>query len=334
MANITVSIIVPVYNAEKYIRQCLDSVLAQTFTAWEAILVDDGSTDRSGQICDEYATRDSRFRVIHQPNGGVSVARQTGIDNATGEYTIHCDPDDWMESTMLEEMVGIAEATGSDMVICDYYSDTRYERTYGSQNLPLRPKAEDILRMLLLQQLHGSCCNKLVKRACYRGIGFYPSHISIFEDLLHNIRILSQEGGKDLKITYFSHALYHYRIDSATSICRSISLKRVHDEIDVVEELKILLPNIQVEEDSLYNLKKFIIFDALAAKQFAMVKSLFPEVKKQIIRQGILWRMRTPRLSATALALLGLPRVALKMYHIHLWIMRQLHEVKTFVKKN
>jgi len=332
MANLIVSIIVPVYNAEKYIRQCLDCILAQTFTNWEAILVDDGSTDRSGLICDEYAARDGRLRVIHQPNGGVSVARQTGIDNATGDYTIHCDPDDWMETTMLEEMVGTAEATESDIVICDYYSDTRYERTYGSQNLPLRPKAEDVLRRLLFQQLHGSCCNKLVKRACYRGIGFSPSHISIFEDLLHNIRILSA-GGNGLKITYLSHALYHYRIDSDTSVCRSISLKRVHDEVDVVEELKILLPNIQVEEDSLYNLKKFIIFDALAARQFAMVKDLFPEVRKQIIRQGLPWRMRTPRLSATALALLGLPRVALKIYHLHLWIMSQFHRVKTYVSK-
>ncbi len=158
----TVSIIVPVYNAEKYIRRCLDGILAQTFTAWEAILVNDGSTDSSRQICDEYAARNGRFCVIHQPNGGVSVARQTGIDNATGDYTIHCDPDDWMETNMLEEMVGTAEATGADIVICDYYSDTRYERTYGSQNLPFRPEAENVLRRLLLQQLPCSCCNNLV----------------------------------------------------------------------------------------------------------------------------------------------------------------------------
>lgn len=79
-----ISIIIPVYNTEKYIRRCLDSIIAQTYTNWEAILVDDGSPDNSGKICDEYAAKDKRFEVIHQENGGVSVARQTGFDNTTG----------------------------------------------------------------------------------------------------------------------------------------------------------------------------------------------------------------------------------------------------------
>ena len=87
-----IGVIVPVYNTEKYIRKCLDSIIAQTYTNWEAILVNDGSTDNSGKICDEYAAKDNRFKVIHQENGGVSVARQTGLDNATGDYIIHCDP--------------------------------------------------------------------------------------------------------------------------------------------------------------------------------------------------------------------------------------------------
>ena len=92
-----VSIIVPVYKAEKYLNRCVDSILAQTFTDFELLLIDDGSPDRSGEICDEYAKKDSRIRVIHKENGGVSSARQRGLDESIGEYTIHADPDDWVE---------------------------------------------------------------------------------------------------------------------------------------------------------------------------------------------------------------------------------------------
>ena len=111
------SVIVPVYRAEKWINQCVDSLLGQSYRNIEVILVDDGSPDRSGAICDEYAAADSRVKVIHQPNGGVSVARQTGIDNATGEYSIHADPDDWVEPTMIEELVAKAIEEDADMVI-------------------------------------------------------------------------------------------------------------------------------------------------------------------------------------------------------------------------
>ncbi|MCI7728300.1 MAG: glycosyltransferase, partial [Bacteroidales bacterium] len=101
MAIPSVSIIVPVYNVELYLSKCIDSILAQSFTDWECILVDDGSKDSSGKICDEYALKDTRIKVIHQTNKGVSVARQVGIDNASGEYSIHIDPDDWVEPNML-----------------------------------------------------------------------------------------------------------------------------------------------------------------------------------------------------------------------------------------
>lgn len=120
-----VSIIVPVYKAEKYINRCIDSILAQTYTDWELLLVDDGSPDRSGEICDEYAKKDSRIRVFHKENGGVSSARQMGQDKASGEYTIHADPDDWMEPTMLEELYAKAKEDDADMVLCDFYFNTQ-----------------------------------------------------------------------------------------------------------------------------------------------------------------------------------------------------------------
>lgn len=100
-----VSIIVPVYKAEKYIRRCLDSILAQTFTDWECVLVDDGSPDGSGAICDEYAERDSRFRVFHKGNGGVSSARNLGIDNCNGDFLCFFDADDFVPKHTLSALI-------------------------------------------------------------------------------------------------------------------------------------------------------------------------------------------------------------------------------------
>lgn len=120
-----VSIIIPVYKAESYLHRCIDSILAQTFADWELLLIDDGSPDRSGDICDEYAVKDKRIRVYHKKNGGVSSARQKGLDMARGEYVIHVDPDDWVEPSMLTELFAKAKAENADMVICDFYLDTK-----------------------------------------------------------------------------------------------------------------------------------------------------------------------------------------------------------------
>ena len=100
-----ISIIVPVYNVEDYLRQCLDSIIAQTFTEWECILVDDGSKDNSGSICDEYAQKDNRFIVIHKPNGGVSSARNIGLEQARGEWVFFSDADDLLEFDALETLI-------------------------------------------------------------------------------------------------------------------------------------------------------------------------------------------------------------------------------------
>ena len=114
-----VSVIVPVYNVEEYIHACLDSILAQTFTDFELILIDDGSLDSSGRICDEYARKDSRICVYHRPNGGVSNARNFGLDKAIGEYVVFVDSDDYVDKTYLKKLV----CGGYDLSICGcYYS--------------------------------------------------------------------------------------------------------------------------------------------------------------------------------------------------------------------
>lgn len=124
-----VSIIIPVYNVEKYLRRCLDSVLGQTLSCWEAVLVDDGTPDGSGAICDEYAARDSRFRVIHRENGGLSAARNTGIEwtlqNSESQYLTFLDSDDWLHPQFLEVLMNALETTGSQAAMAARcYTDT------------------------------------------------------------------------------------------------------------------------------------------------------------------------------------------------------------------
>ena len=127
----SVSVIIPVYKAEQYIHHCLDSLLAQTFKDFEIILIDDGSPDKSGEICDSYAAADNRIKVIHKKNGGVSSARQCGIDHAVGEYTIHVDPDDWTEPDIT--LKTITERAGTGNCMC------RTIRTAASECFSMRP---------------------------------------------------------------------------------------------------------------------------------------------------------------------------------------------------
>lgn len=201
-----VSIIVPVYNAETYLHLCVGSLLGQTLSNFEILLIDDGSLDKSGEICDEYVTKDSRIRVFHKENGGVASARQCGIDNAIGEYTIHADPDDWVEPTMIEELYNTAKEEHADMVICDFYKNQGNKQYYISQH-PKCIDAPTILCQILSQQLHGSCCNKLVKRSLYSKYEIaFPHNISLWEDFYINCRLLMQ----DIRVAYLGKAFYHY----------------------------------------------------------------------------------------------------------------------------
>lgn len=126
MKNAAISIIMPVYGVEEYIGTAIESIQAQTFQDWELWAVDDGTTDRSGVICDEYAAKDPRIHVIHKENGGAPSARNVAIDQATGKYFYFMDSDDWAEPGMLEEMYRLAEENQAEMVISGFYIDSYY----------------------------------------------------------------------------------------------------------------------------------------------------------------------------------------------------------------
>ena len=116
-SNPTISVIVPVYNIEKYVKECINSILAQTYTNFEVIIVDDGSIDASGRIADEFALMDERVKVIHKRNGGLTSSRNAGLMAASGEWIMHVDGDDWIDPEMMAEMIAIADRKCADFVI-------------------------------------------------------------------------------------------------------------------------------------------------------------------------------------------------------------------------
>ncbi len=138
--NSLVSVIVPVYNVQEYLNECIDSVISQTYTQTEIILIDDGSTDNSGKICDDYARKDSRIKVIHKENGGLSEARNTGVKNATGKYIYFIDSDDYILPDTLKELTDIAEAEDADIVYFDAKSFEEGEKGFNIEQRYIRKK--------------------------------------------------------------------------------------------------------------------------------------------------------------------------------------------------
>lgn len=187
-----VSIIVPVYNVEKYINRCIDSILAQTFTDWECILVDDGSPDKSGEICDEYSARDSRIRVIHKPNGGVSSARNVGINLATGEWITFVDSDDFIDEYSLFSMVELTKHYDADLFCFGIRITTtdnhinhkqKHENSYSVDSSYL-------IKKILLYNTNCGPFSKLFRNKQLQNFRFDES-LKIGEDLLFNLQFLS-----------------------------------------------------------------------------------------------------------------------------------------------
>ena len=156
----------PVYKVEEYVGKAIESILAQTFTEFEFLIVDDGTPDRSGEICDRYAKKDHRIRVIHKENGGAPSARNTAIDIAQGKYVYFLDSDDWAEPQMLADMYELAEKHQAQLVVCGFYIDT-----YCGQN-HLSEKSVWTTGCLPMQKIFGKRHTGILTETCciHRGI--------------------------------------------------------------------------------------------------------------------------------------------------------------------
>ena len=219
------SIIVPVYNVSKYLGRCVDSILAQTYKNIEVILVDDGSPDDCGMICDYYKGKDSRVIAIHKTNGGLSSARNAGLDIAKGDLIGFVDSDDWIEPTMYEEMVKLMDEAHCNMVEC------AVNRIYGQSKVVVRPKKNEIVtgREALrrhLDTIHNymmprpAVWSKLYKKAFWTKNRFPVGEIH--EDYLLTCMILYES----LTIGLLHKGLYNHLIDNPNSICNTRFSKR------------------------------------------------------------------------------------------------------------
>ena len=233
-----ISIIVAVYNAEDFLKRCLDSIIRQTFSDFEVLLIDDGSTDNSGAICDDYASADSRFRVFHKENGGVGSARQMGLDYACGDYVIHMDSDDWAVPDMLKKLYDFAIGSKADVVICDFYRD-RAGKSQISIQKPSGPGASASLRDMYT----GFCgpFNKFVKRECILKYGVsFPEGIRFMEDG----NFFAQLFSNPVSISYLPEAFYHYDMDiNPVSTNNNISLEGYTRQKDGVLQLVTVTSN-------------------------------------------------------------------------------------------
>lgn len=207
-----VSVIIPVYNTKKYLRKCVDSVLAQTYDNLEIILVNDGSTDDSGALCDEIAKGFNNIMVIHKENGGLSDARNVGIAVATGEYTCFLDSDDWMDEDCIEEALNEINSSNADVVVWGYHTDfyDENERVTSSRDvIPTQFRSTDgIDENMDVDKLIGLCgyaWNKLYKTEIIKNIEFAKG-ISLVEDILFNAEVMTE----NVKVSFINKAFIHY----------------------------------------------------------------------------------------------------------------------------
>ncbi len=247
MDNPLISIIIPVYNTEKYLPACLDSILAQTYTNFEAILVDDGSKDGSGRICDEYAEKDSRFVVVHKDNEGVAKARITAFEHSKGELITFIDSDDYVSPLYLEKLAKPIIEKDADMVSCDYsYVNEKGQKTEFAAKLTGRYEGDNLTKFISRHYYYDkkikgfgmTCflCTKMVKRKyvlqglqeCL-GLWFGEDQISMFSMLtrINNLILIP-----DRLYYYFMHdgqASSKYNLNLWNSI---ITMLERYDNLD------------------------------------------------------------------------------------------------------
>lgn len=217
-----VSIIVPIYNAEKYLDSCIQSVLRQTYTNWELILIDDGSTDKSGRIAEEYGFADERITVFHQKNLGVSLARNQGIDEATGNYIVFLDADDELIEDCLAKTVNIAEETNADVV-----AGRSCENQELFQDRIIWTGAEALENSLKDHLFTYSACAKLIRREFIGKTRFTPD-IRINEDSYFVFQLLCKQN----VFVLTNDVIYFYRANSESS-SRTVFSEKYFDILKV-----------------------------------------------------------------------------------------------------
>lgn len=235
--NPLISIIVPIYNAEKYLSCCVDSILNQTFKNFELLLINDGSTDRSGEICDEYAQLDMRIKVSHKPNTGVSDARNCALDIATGKYIIFIDADDyWSIKTALEQLFNIAEENDLDIVRGEYKAvnekgESLFSRPISSVRLAISKKiisSYEFFQYAIHGEFFSGLC--LFRQEIIKGLRFKSGQI-----FLEDMRFLSTLITQDVHCMYLPELRFYAYRKISTSTSFSVNPLKIKDSFDMCD---------------------------------------------------------------------------------------------------
>ena len=245
-----ISIIIPVYNGEKYLRPCIDSILHQTYQHWELLLIDDGSKDTSGAICDEYAS-DPRISVVHKENGGQASARNQGVAMAKGEYISFVDCDDWLETDMYERMVQTMHSQQAEIIICGYIEEykSRQKKVHADGEMKVY-EASEALKLVLRGKIGSYLWSMLFRREVVQelmpDLNPYEDHATIFKWISHAHRVV-----------VLHQAFYHYRQLESSSL-HSYNPKKGNHFFQAIKERyhyiadRNLLPGWESENRILY----------------------------------------------------------------------------------
>lgn len=235
MENPKISVIVPVHNAESYLNRCIDSILSQSYKDFEMLLIDDGSTDLSSKICDEYGDKDDRVKVFHKENGGVSSVRNLGLEKAVGQYIAFVDSDDWIEEKCLEENLLIAENTHADVIISDFFieykdNEIRKQQRYNG----------DLMNDIFSDNVNGALWNKFLKADVIHRSGLSFRHdLNFCEDVTFLCELTIKTGG--MQIVTNPQAYYHYCVNPQ-SLTTKTTWERVKSQERYVEVITKILP--------------------------------------------------------------------------------------------
>lgn len=256
--NPKISVIVPVYMASQTLDRCLASISGQRFKDYEVVVIDDGSTDDSWCIISTWARQDNRIKAIRQENHGVAYTRQVGIEHSEGQYTIHVDPDDWIEPDFLESLYKIASSEDADMVICDYQVHT--EKTVS--DFLYRPNSlatESVLKDLFLGKLEGFVWNKLIRRSLYDQYNVvFPIDFPILEDKWVIASLLRHP----IKVCICEKCLYHYVRQNSMSFSRRYSQDIYRQELKIRERFIGLFGRHPYQDTVVDDLSFFVLVHA------------------------------------------------------------------------
>lgn len=282
-----ITVIVPIYNTAEYLPECLDSLIGQTYQNLEIILIDDGSTDPSGRIADEYAARDARIKVIHKENGGVTQARNMGVDIATGQYIGFVDSDDSVNERYFETLLHHLRQNQAD--ICFGISRIM-GKTYKDKEITFYQfTANEGIMHLLKADLFGCAVNKLYRAELWKGLRI-PEDFAINEDLLTNFYLF----GRAQKIFFFDEKLYNYRHREGSASRSGFNRK----QLDIIRVNRIILDSLSDSE--LRTVSEWRYCNALSFCHNGTVTTPGFEAKRkeieQLIRKAIVIFLKNPLL--------------------------------------